>query len=661
MDYLATITHQKLVLARNPVVIGMEPVVLAEGLSRVDLLYICELFMQEGFQAAGFGSTSVHEANEEPPTDDSPFSAGAYFEIQTRLDDMLSAEPPPFDASKILVCAGNTRQFFVRKSRFNGDDLLDTEDETSEWAIKAGISERDYDTYGGLFFTRHIAEGRRFLTWQPNNKLVRTDQPEWLYFLTNFSPAPEQLHVRVDCLYEDSTRETYTALTMEDISYMTVYGIPVSMQALGLLDREKTVVRYDVWLSNENTERISEIRSYQVWTEYFETVRYLLFQNGLGGYDTLPFVGLSVESMKVSRQILSRFVGHDYLPTVSEEIINEVTGDRQITLSTGNRLRAEHRTYFEDMLLSQEFRIADNGEWIPVVPAFDTLTTENIAEWPIDRTLTFRYTNPFSRFSKLPKIAKDDRPTGWRDWITSCELGANGLRTGRRIVNALVKYYLDSGENVRPLVTSVNAPGADGYIPPWETEDCDLETTPFFSEEVVYVSQKKKSGCSVGFIGGSWNITIAAESYGSEISQADANAKALAAALAMDTQANADTNAVCISTTPIPLSLVQVVSGPVSYIYYPSIQVLANSVSKIPARDPFTAKVFAASPMDAGVYNIDLKLTYIIFISRRPVIITIPSKGLTSPVLNKPQTYRFANVAINWEDPEIEIIVTEAP
>ena len=287
MDAPATIQHQPLTLSRNPIVLNVDPVVLAEGLSRVDLRYFCEVFLQKGFQTAQFESLSRHEASEEPIVGESTSSAGAYFEIQTRLDDSLVVMPPELGSTQILVCDGLTRQFYTQTERYNDGELLDTEQQSSLWVIKAGVSERDYDTYRDLFFTRHIGDGCRFLTWQPDNKLIRTDQPEWLYFLTNFSPTPTELRIRVKCFYDDGSVDTYTANQVANVSYMTGYALPVSMQALGLLTRPKTVICYQLWLSNQNQQAVSEVRSYRVWTEYFETVRYLLYQNGLGG--TIPW------------------------------------------------------------------------------------------------------------------------------------------------------------------------------------------------------------------------------------------------------------------------------------------------------------------------------------------------------------------------------------
>ena len=63
---------------------------------------------------------------------------------------------------------------------------------------------------------------------------------------------------------------------------------------------------------------------------------------------------------------------------------------------------------------------------------------------------------------------------------------------------------------------------------------------------------------------------------------------------------------------------------------------------------------YAATGLAAGSYNLDIRVRY----SGSPFQafrLTIASKGLTSEVLSGNQTYRFANVVVNWGDAELLI------
>ncbi len=669
MDYLASIQHLDLQLSRNPIVVLVDPVILDAEESRVDLRYFLELRMQTAFQGNQFTTLPLQEASEKPIPDGYTSSPGAYFEVQTRLDDQLLATPPKYLDHCITICPNLTRQYYCVSQSYNGDDLVETVQSTTLWTIRAQIAMRHYSMYKDVFFTEFMGgKVTRFLTWQPDNKLVRIDQPERLYFLTNFTPSPTSLLLRVRVNYDDDSSDTFTAKTVTDVSPMTVYCCPVGFAELGLGELPKTVLTYQVWLSNENTRQVSEVREFRVDRFEYETVKYLLFQNSLGGYDTLRCVGSPSENVSVSRQLLERYTDYDYLPTVSQVLINNTTGQRQISLNVGNWLSSEHREYLEDLLLSEDFYIVDQQEFIPLLPEFSSLTTQSVTEWPIARVLPFSFANDFGGYSRLPKFTAPVRPTSWRQWSISCELDAKGIRTGRQMVNELVKFFTDSGENVRPLTTKANVTGTEGYISPWASDACLSSTTPFFNTAIAAPSTFKRSNCTGGKVGGVWTITVPAGSYGSEISVADAQAKALAAWKSMDTQGMANTNGTCINPVNIRIGLLHKCSEDLPELhngmYVPVAAVLMDGftedsqvITNTTYNDPNPNYSWLTFP--AGIYNFDVRVLFPLP-PTHPYKLSIPSKFLATGTLNGVQTYRFANVEIKWGDPDL-IIVIEYP
>ena len=554
-DFFADIEHQALVLSRNPIVLNVDSVLLPLNSPRNGLRYRNKLFMQAGFQNSSFTQIAEQEASEQPITGNNSLSTGAYFLLNKRIDDALGTTPPVFGNNEIAICPNLTRQYYTKSARYNNGVLIDEITIPTAWVYRAGISERDYDNYRNLFFTEHVGKKRRFLTWQPNNKIVGTDQPEFLYFLTNFTPTPTRLNVRVRCLYDDGSRELFTALSINTVSYMTVYCVPVGYEALSLASRPKKVVAYSVWISNQNTEQVSEIRNFNVDYAYHETCRYLVFLNGLGTYDTIRCIGNAVERQKVSRQIIERFAGYDYLPTSSNEVINAATGERSLEISMGNWLSVAHANYLEDLLLSSEFYVAENGYFMPLIPSFDALTLKNAAEWPIERSFTFRFANRREQYSDLPKVPKPTRPVAWKPYVTSCEIDGNGIRTGRGIVNELVLYYTDTLNLVKPLVTKSNVPNSEGYTAPQSNSNCAPGTTPFLSAQIQALGSFSKQDCGQNLLGTPATITIVAGRFGSEISQADANNKANLAFISSDTQSNANVFGGCSNILPENYSL----------------------------------------------------------------------------------------------------------
>lgn len=663
MDYLAPISHQKLVMSRNPIVVIVDPAQLAPNESRVDLRYYLELHVQKSFQNSQFITLPLQEASEKPVPANSTSSPGAYFEIQTRIDDELRATPPVFGDKAISICPDLTRQFYHTATRYNGNTLINSESTTTMWAIRAQMALRHYSMYKDVFFTQVIGPTGKFLTWQPDAKMVRVDQPERLYFLTNFTPTPTRLSLRVRVCYTDNTFATFTAMSVSNVTPMTVYCLPVGFDELNLASRPKTVMWYEVWVCNENTEVISETRTYRVDRTIVESVKYIIFQNSLGGYDTLRCIGSSSQTVSVQRQMLERFTDYDYLPTSSEVLINSVTGERQITVNVGNWLNAEYREYLEELILSEDFYIVDGEEFIPLAPNFSQILTDSVTEWPINRTFSFTYSNPIGGYSRLPKITPVSRPTSWRQHSMSCELSGTGVRTGKQIVNELVKYYIDSGENVKPIITKPNIVGTEGYISPWDTGACAADSTPYRNAVITAPSIFKKSNCESGQVGTTWTITIPAGSCGSEVSQADAQAKAQARWASLDTQANANANGNCIAAVNIRIALRNNCLGNEvgkignSYNPIPALIVLGTEI--VPNTANSWGSRYSGTTIPASTNSFDVKCTF----AGQPTLpyrIKIPSKNMESPVLHSNQTYRFANIVTSWGDSDLIVIVEPA-
>ncbi|TDB64357.1 DUF5977 domain-containing protein [Arundinibacter roseus] len=668
MDYLASITPKDLALSKNPIIVNVDPVNPATFPVRAGLRYLLDVYTPKFFQASEYALLTTLEASEEPPKSfaDVVTYAGAYFDLSELLHSQLMSCPPAFGQQVISVCDTLTSSFYTKARRFEGETLIDESLFPIGTVFRAGIGPADYADFQATFFTRYT-QGRKFLTYKPNGLSIRPDQPEFLTFLTNFSPTPAELHLRVQLQFDDFTRQTFTAKTLAGITAMTAYCIPVGVQALGLMSLAKPVLRYEVWLSNENEERLSETRTYIMDTTQHRQVRYLIFENSLGAFDTIAFTGSGSESLLVARQLADRFTGFDFLPTSSEQVINRVTGERQLSVAFGypaHQAKAQ-REWWQELYFSEQFYLITDREMIPLLPMTESYLPLDDAETLINRSMTFRYTNAERSYSKLPILPPvPARPTSWRGDAPACETNAvSGLRTNLKRYGLLVKYYLDTGEDVKPYTQKPNNPGTEGYIGSWISADCAPGLTTFLSEEITGMSSFMKIGCPDGYVGTRWMITIPAGVYGSESSQTDANARAQVAWAALDTQSSANQNGSCILASPIPLGLRNNCPGdgigftgaaynPIAAVRKNEVEVIANTAYSVDVR-------YAAAGLVAGTYTLDIKASFA-SAPTLPYKIRIPTKNLSSPVLNGNQTFRFANVPVAWGDDELILVIEQA-
>jgi hypothetical protein len=539
-------TFLPLKLALNPIVVNVEAADPVTIIDRAGLQYFLKIMVPEFFLSNQFIELVELEGSEVPPEvmSQGTIYAGAYFELQEQIESLLTRRAPEFGITGIQVCEGLVTPFYLEARIEDSGEVVYEKTYPVDYAIKAGIEEDNFAEYKDHFFTKYIGESGRFLTWAANNKRVHPDQPEYLYWLTNRTPLAEHLNLMCRIEYDGHAAETFTVDTLENVSAMTVYSFPVGFKALGLDLKEFPVLGYRIWLEDEDGVKLTENREYWLDQEYRRNVRFILFANSLGGFDTIYLMGQGEEQLSVSRSLSDRYPDYNFLPSYAETVINSTTGERQLTVSTGWISKFD-RSYLQELLLSKEVYYVTERAFLPLLPSFDALRTMVDDEDLIGRNLTFRFINPKRNYSSLPVLTGVlPRATAWRPKAVACLLDGNGKRTGKKAATLLEKYYLDDETRVPTAPIKPNIPGTEGYIPPIVSPDCAV--TPYLNIAINRQGTYYKQGCPTGQVGGSALITIAANVYGSEISLADANSKAEAAWQLLNTQAYANANGACV-------------------------------------------------------------------------------------------------------------------
>ncbi|OIN61162.1 DUF5977 domain-containing protein [Arsenicibacter rosenii] len=542
IDPFATAMYLPVRLSRNYLVIRQASLNPVTYPNRAEIRYTADLYVQEFFRANTFTKMTANplEASEAPPRQfgGNLVYAGASFELQDIADSLLAVSLPKFNQQYISICEQMTRQFYTVQTIIYENNTASSDQSNTEWMIKAGIAERDYAFWGMGVFVSSFALAGRFLTWQPDSKKVLPGQPEFLYFLNNLSPSPAELRLRVQYTFDDDTTETATLLTATDISSMTVYCIPVGPTVVGAFAKEKRVKFYQVWLSNESTERISAVRRYYPDQRYYRQCRFILFSNSLGGVDTLSLVGTGSESLKPARSVAER-AGDTYgIASYTEQVVTDVQGTRELIVNT-EYLTPLQRTWLQELAMSHDIFLVTDRAHLPLVLQGDSYLAANDDEQLIGRQFSFLYANKERNISNLPTpVASSTQPTAWESFTFACELDANGKRTGRQITTLRRQIYLNTGEPVIPPVIVINLPDSTDYIPPQEAESCVV--TPFLNVRIERYGTFHRNNCQPNQVGSTALIVIDAGTYGSEISQADADAKAEVAWSAFNSQAYAN-------------------------------------------------------------------------------------------------------------------------
>ena len=239
------------------------------------------------------------------------------------------------------------------------------------YALQGGISDKRMQQLAaaGSSWWYDLQTNKRFLTTQPGNKTVSPNQPERLYWF-NYTTGTSFCRVAVKVYYTDGTTHSFYRGNNALAQY-NVYEIPCGYGALGLGDLPKTVDHYEVWIEKtaEPGVAVSEVRNYIVDLRSWQNLRYVVFRNSLGGYDTIRCTGSFVRDVEAKRDILTRVVndgtrsGYEYF----------VRRPHKIDMFRGNIgwSSKDYYRYLEDFFMSEDCYLLDGDRYDRLVLTTD--------------------------------------------------------------------------------------------------------------------------------------------------------------------------------------------------------------------------------------------------------------------------------------------------
>lgn len=213
--------------------------------------------------------------------------------------------------------------------------------ETSFRAIRSGVANLS-DTPANWL-------SGNFLTWQPVNKQVTYYSPEWI---TYYSPVTSVMKLKA--YFNDGTNEVITLGSMTagnaytaNVQYAVVSGL------LGQLYPQ----HYEVYVESESGTRLSYIQRYLYSDIKSEQEQWFLFENSLGGLDTVRAYGDTDFSGEH---------GHNVAKSGNASFEFRVDTDRNYTKNTGS-LNEYERRWLLDFFPSKGKYIYTAGALRPIV------------------------------------------------------------------------------------------------------------------------------------------------------------------------------------------------------------------------------------------------------------------------------------------------------
>lgn len=249
----------------------------------------------------------------------------------------------PFIAHKLLAhCHVKLREYYADVASRN----LSSENGTINGLSKliflhGGIDLPKYSNAPTAEYT--TGSPVKFLTAQPREKIVFTDQPEWLSLYC----VPDEYIIRYKLYFSDAT-SAFQSVTVNVPYFENVLCIPTGYEQAGIAlhTPAKTVTHYEVYVDN-NSGQYSERFTYVVDRAYEMYKQYFLVLNSVGGYDTLCCIAGAKFTGKFTRQTNAYALNKD---------TRTDTGTLQMVVNEEQSMLTVRTGYLEDPTLVENFR-----------------------------------------------------------------------------------------------------------------------------------------------------------------------------------------------------------------------------------------------------------------------------------------------------------------
>lgn len=307
-------------------------------------------------------------------------------DLMATLDSLVGHEPPAFPAPIYVtnLATNMVRRYSLSIQEWSNGSITDARNYPFRLIANAGLGHSQTISY----FT-YTHNDKKFLTHQPRIKKVTALQPEWLYYMIPLGVSLTNIKAKI----EPITTSGVSAVIYSDPVSATIWDVavfPVGYHQLRLNDDTITGWRVSIQAVGGASDGlvISEVMEYQLDCECNPLDRYLVFENSLGGYDTIRMRGkastdmfvISGQGMKASSPLSWRNSRNDF------------------TFGSKHRYESEHATGYlskeeaawaHDLLRSDDvYRIGDiypnfnvGGELTPIVrdsASWQVLDDENL-------------------------------------------------------------------------------------------------------------------------------------------------------------------------------------------------------------------------------------------------------------------------------------------
>ncbi|QCR23069.1 SprB repeat-containing protein [Pontibacter sp. SGAir0037] len=350
-SFTFTQEEERFCFSQNPVYLELQ----ADNLqSKPNLSFLCEVWVEPVYLSGIFKQVAVleHPADSEGKTT---------FDVKEFLQPFLQHHLPEPGQMGPTMAEGAFKRFYLKHTEKYGLVPVPGEVTVKEnrYVVQGGLSFEEFAS--DTFFTTYLLQRKPFFSWQPALKKVRENQPEYLYFMPNYFDITS-FSLRVRYYYADGTYATATSYTQAGVRRFELYCLPVGFLQLQL-QGEKQVLKYEVWVEDQNSRILTETRTYELTRAFDQVCRYFIYNNSLGGVDTLAATALADEELEISSESIDRVLLSGYKAADGDRSVIRKAARPSLKLSSGYLSSQQELDALTDFVLSCNVKLLENGRY----------------------------------------------------------------------------------------------------------------------------------------------------------------------------------------------------------------------------------------------------------------------------------------------------------
>lgn len=357
-----TLVYDKAYFSRNPIPFSKGAL---EGWEELDNYRVyCDTRVEEESGSGVFVSALKQEL--EPDT-----NGNVVFQLRQAFRNILRAIPTE-RSDGVIILTDRIKLFKNYTGHLEGDEVTPVLLTASSpyLVILGGIDKLNYP--GLNYLSTYLTANKKFMTWAPIEKEVDALQEDYLSFFI-YRPLINVISVYYKIYYDDNTDFTVNPIGGSGFIQGQLIQIPSgpANTSVLLFTPEKNVVKYEVWLQDQNDNLITEVRTYVMAPYHHPLTRFLMILNSLGAWEVHKFTGQAELSEAYDRTVVQKHLPHDYESLDGEMEVRDVSSSAKRSYSSGfikGKYAADWMIYMREVARAKMmYEINANGTRIPLM------------------------------------------------------------------------------------------------------------------------------------------------------------------------------------------------------------------------------------------------------------------------------------------------------